>query len=373
MKKFIWAISLLLMLFTFSTSVFAFSAINQDTYVLMRSETHQGDLMITGKRAVIEGTVEGDVYVFAESVQILGTVQGDVIAFTGDTLINGTVEGNVRAFTQRLTVNGTIGRNITVGSANLFIPDQANIKGSVYAFTDTVDLFGTIEKEFNGWVHNLRITGTIGKGISALRADNIKMESSAAINGDLVYTSPQKALIEPGAKLAGQEKFTQYQPKKESGFNIPIVSLLVSLLSTLLLWLIIRYLFPTALLRIQQGMDTNIGSQLGVGALLLIGAPLFAIVLMVTLVGIPVAIALALSLGLLLYVSKIFVGCWAGMRLARQFRWRLHPLAAELIGILGIFILLQVPFLGWVFAIVIWMIFLGSLAAVVRRANEAAR
>ncbi len=371
MNRWMWLGPLLLLFcFVSGTAAYAFGAVNQDTYVLTRGETHKGDLAVNAKKAVIEGVVDGDLYVFAENVQVIGEVKGDVISFAGETDIRGKVDGNVRSFTQHLTIEGEVTRNVTAMTQNLVVAEEGTVRGSVLTFAESVDLFGKVGKEANGAVNTFRVTGQIGQGVSMLHGNHIQIDSTAVISGDLNYMSPQKADIQPGAAISGKITFTPEAPPKEhAGRSVPFLLIAMSLLSTLILWLLIRYLFPAAMQRVQQKLDTQLGAHLGVGALLLLATPVLIVILLFTVVGIPIAVTLGLSLALMLYIAKIFIGAWAGTRLIQRLRWRFHPLMAEGIGVLGLYLLLQIPFLGWLIGIGVWMAYLGSVAAVVRQVN----
>ncbi|MBO8165451.1 MAG: polymer-forming cytoskeletal protein [Brevibacillus sp.] len=342
---------------------------SQDTYRLEKGETHVGDLFVSGRNVVIEGTVEGDVYSFAKTVQISGKVTGDLITFSADTAIRGEVDGDIRAFTQRLVVDGRVSRNITAFTQHLLLAETGEVGRNILAFVDTADLFGRTGGEANGFVAEMRITGEVGRGLSMLQVGSLQIEQTAQIGGDVRYSSHHEAIIAPGAKIEGEVLYTPIEPDPDEGPSFPFLSVAMSLISTLVLWLAVRYLLPQALLGIRQELDEKIGVHVGVGALLLLSAPILTLILIVTIIGIPLAVTLVAVVGLLLFTAKIFVGTWAGHRLADYLQWPLHPLLRELIGILGLYVLTQIPYLGWLAAAAIWLVFVGAVAAAVRRAN----
>jgi len=270
-----------------------------------------------------------------------------------------------------LTIDGHVSRNVTLFAQYFDLAQPGEIGGNILAFTETVDLAGRLGKEINGAISEVRITGEIGRGSTMLHVDKLHIEPSARINGDLHYTSPHEAAIAPGAQIAGEVSFHRAQPEPEEKPSYwPLFLTTASLISTLLIWLAIRYLFPQALFAIHRTLDEKRVSTLGVGLLLLLAAPMLILVLLVTLVGIPVAVTLAAVLGILLYVAKIFVGSWAGIRLVDRLQLPISPLLAELIGVLGVSLLSGLPFVGWLLAAAIWTLFLGAAAAAVRRTNR---
>jgi cytoskeletal protein CcmA (bactofilin family) len=355
-----------------ASAVHAFGAVSSQSYVLPADAVHDGDLAVNASTVTIEGTVDGDLYVFAENVQVNGRVTGDVLSFAAATRIGGTVEGDVRAFTQNLSISGRVERNVTAGSSHIVLEQSGQVGGSLLMFTPHADLYGKVAREANGRANTLRITGEIGEGISLLHCGSLRIDAPAVIGGDLVYSSPQRAVIGSGAVLKGRELYSP--PAVNSDQNIfsyfPILLGLSSLLSTLLLWLAVRFLFPAGLSCIYSQLDRRPGQALTWGTGFVLGLPLLSLVLLVTVVGIPVAVTLLLAFLLLTWSAKVFVGSWIGIRLAERFRWRLSPLLAELLGVVALQCLLIIPFAGWLFALPVWMAFLGALAGAVRQANK---
>lgn len=352
------------------SSAFAFGTENGDVYILKQGEVHKGDLAVSANKAVIEGTVDGDLYVFSESVEVIGEVKGDVISFAANTTVSGKVDGNIRAFTQRLTVAGEVTKNVTAASQHFLVIDKGQIGGSTLLFAANVDIAGTVGKEANGFVQNMRVTGTLNQGIKRLSVERLVIDSSAVIRGDIVYSSNNKATISPEANISGKEFFTQVLEKKKSFFLFPTILLVMSVLSTIIFWLLIRYLFPVALVRIHQQMAAGLLQQAGLGLLLVLAAPIIIALLLLTIVGIPISLALGGSLILLLCIAKIFVGSWAGLQLAKRFGWRMHPMLAELVGLIIILILTNIPFLGWLLSLGVWSLFLGAMVFTVRQTNK---
>ncbi|WP_139492671.1 polymer-forming cytoskeletal protein [Brevibacillus dissolubilis] len=371
-----WLCLLFACLFTLlplGAAVHAIGTMNKETYVLTRNEVHHGDLMINARQAVIEGTVDGDLYLFAENVQVTGTVKGDIHSFTDETVIDGQVEGDVRTFSHHLRITGDVGHNVMSASTTFTLTKEGQIHGSLFTFSTATDLLGKVGREANGFADTYRITGLVGEGISLLHTDHLRLDSTAVIGGNLTYTSPERATIQQGAVIKGKELYSAPPIKpseSESPLTFPSLLLVMSFLSTLVLWLLIRYLFPSAIYQVRHKLQSGWGSSLGIGILTFLAVPILSILLLVTVIGIPIAIVLVVAMCLLMYAAKIFVGTWLGHRLADQFGWRLHPLFAELAGIIGLFLLFSIPLLGIFFHIGVGMLFLGAITGLIRDSNR---
>lgn len=367
------ALLLLFLLVSAANSCFAMGVHSRETFVLASGETHDGDLLVSGRKVIIEGTVVGDVYAFAENLLISGNITGDVITFSRNTEIRGEVDGNIRAFTDHLVIDGHVLRNLTLFAQYLTLSQSGQIDGSILTLTRTVDLEGRLGKEFNGAAEELRITGEIGRGISYLHVDRLHIEATAHINGDVHYTSPHEATIAPEANISGDITFDQVLPKPErKSLFWPLFLTFASLISALLIWLLLRYLCPSMLSAIHRTLQEKRVSKFGIGLVVLLALPMLLLVLLITVIGIPLALTLAAVTVIMLYVAKVFIGSWAGPRLAERFGWRISPLLAELLGVVAVSLLVQLPIVGWMLAAVIWALFLGAVIAAIRQVNHSA-
>jgi cytoskeletal protein CcmA (bactofilin family) len=369
-KKFCGLLAFLFLLFA-ATGAYAFGAVHQDQYLLPKGAVHHGDLAVSAEKVVIEGTIDGDLYVFSESVQVLGEVTGDVFSFSANTTILGKVDGSIRSFTQNLTISGSVSRSVTSASQHVLITEQGEIQRNVLLFAANADLHGKVDREFNGMIGNVRITGKVGRGISLLKAHVLRLDSTAVIAGDLNYASPQRAIIANGATIEGEERYTSVVPAEQEGAPVfPLWTFAASMLSTLLIWLGVRLCFPSGLQRIYQQLDQKLPAVFGLGAAILLASLIAIAVLLVTVVGIPAAVILLCTLVVFTYTAKVFVGSWLGTLLRDRFHWRLHPLLAELLGVVFLQCIVLIPFVGWLLSLPVWLVFFGAAAAAVRQTNK---
>lgn len=370
-----WFSCLLLMftlLFISSGSVVcAFSSINQETFVFAQDQVHEGDMLLNANKTIINGTIHGDLYVFAQSVQINGTVHGDVIAFAQKTDIRGKIDGNLRAFTQYATVSGSITRNITSFAQQVTITENGIVNGSILTFSETLDLAGKVDKETNGLINHMRIAGILGRGTSLLTVHHLELDATAAVNGNLNYTSPSKASIHPDAVLSGTEHFSKAEPEeKDEWVTFSLILVFMFLISTIIIWLLLRFLLGNSLNHIHSQFEVKRATTIGYGLVLFVALPIVILILFFSVIGIPIGITLLFSYLILLYVAKIFVGSWAGTRIVKHYNWPIHPIFAEFLGILALYGLLQIPFVGFILSLGVWIFFLGAIAITIRTINR---
>ncbi|MGC5326937.1 hypothetical protein [Brevibacillus sp. SYSU BS000544] len=366
-------LAVLLLFISSGSMVYALSSIDQEKYILAPDQVHEGDMVLSAHKAIIDGTINGDLYVFAESIQINGNVNGDVIAFAAETDIHGKIDGNLRAFTQYATVSGSISRNITSFAQQTSITEKGTVNGSILTFSETFDLAGEVKKEANGFVNNMLIAGKLGRGTSLLTVNHLELGSTARVDGNLEYTSPSKALIQPGAVLSGTEHFSKAEPDEEDNTKyIPLIMVLMFLLSTIIVWLLLRFLLGSTLNRIHSQFDTKQATTFGFGLVFFLSVPVAILILLFSVIGIPTGLTLLFSYLILLFVAKIFVGSWAGTRIVKHYNLPIHPIFAEFLGILALYGLLKIPFVGFLLDLGVWIFFLGAIAVTIRSINRRA-
>ena len=89
---------------------------------------------------------------------------------------------------------------------------------------------------------------------------------------------------------------------------------------------------------------------------------------MVTLVGLPIGIATALLFGLALYAAKLPIAVWIGDRLlGLAGRPGASPYAAMALGVLLLYLLFAIPYVGWLFWLAATWLGLGAMVVSGRR------
>ena len=112
--------------------------------------------------------------------------------------------------------------------------------------------------------------------------------------------------------------------------------------------------------------ETTLGALLGFGAFLIV--PIGAVVVMATGIGLPVGIIAVLLFGMAVYVAKLPIAVWAGGQLlARAGRTDPSPYAAVTVGILVLYPLFAIPWLGGLFWFVATCLGLGAMVLSGRR------
>jgi hypothetical protein len=185
-----------------------------------------------------------------------GKTVGDVVVVDGPVTVAGTVHGDVVSVTGRVTISGTV-------------------RGDVTAFDKRVVLTPT-----------------------------------ARISGDLLYRD-KRPVVPPGAVVSGEVKKKDFTKVAAPARFAAYIGLWIAFTaSSLALGLLFLWLAPGAAEAALRTARTSLGPAIGWGLGLFFGLPVAAVVLLITLVGIPLGLGLLLALlplGALCYVVSAYV------------------------------------------------------------------
>ena len=329
-------------------------------YTLPTGETRHSDLILYANFARINGTVEGDVITFAQDVEIAGHVEGDVIGFARNLRITGSVDGNVRAYSQVLTISGKVAHNVTAAGEVFELEQGGNIGWSLLFGGREADLSGSIGRSLLAAADTTNMDGYLG-GNAKLVGAHLAVGPHADTRGAIRFRGENPPEVSPGAKLASSVEFTTKRHETQYGKSSYWLHQVLLWGAAFVLGLMLLVLLPRLFDRVvRAGRET--GSLIGV--LVFFGTPILAIVLCVTLVGIPVGIITLLLWFVALYAAQIFVGEIIGEKLLGHSTSFGATLARLALGLLIIHTIELAPYVGgWVaFLVMVWGVGALSLA-----------
>ncbi|GAB6086356.1 bactofilin family protein [Alkaliphilus crotonatoxidans] len=336
----VWPIIIIVLMLT---GLFSFSVQGQPgrPVNIAGGEVVEGDYIKGANRVVNEGNIKGDFIVAAQEVTQSGTIEGDFIGAVNHALIDGEVKGNIRSIVQSIGVQGEVNKNASVLASHFTLEEEGAIDGSLYAFVNYLNIKGTVGGDIRGAAGTVIITGRI-KGDVVLRADKLYLEPNAIIEGDLIYTSSSPQEIDPSSVKG----IIEYRPadEKRLQLNKSVFLRTLFLISYLLVGLLFLRLFQGPAGRSAAFLNEKPLLALGIGLVLLVMVPVISFLLLISIIGIPIAILAMALYGILIYLAKIPVELWLGKKILRQDD---RPYLSFIIGSLLIASLRFIPYLGW--------------------------
>lgn len=325
-----------------------------ETITIGSAETIDDTLLVKGATVNVDGVVNGDLIVFAQKLSLRGTVKGSVMAFAQSMEINGTVEGNLYTFAQWLQMGGQAKHNLYAFCQNCVLNSSGSVGTDVILFGQNQDFDGTIGRDATVSGESTEVRGAIGRHLTAT-AHRIRLVAPARVGGNLTaHVQDQKDLqVDAGVTVGGKTETRAAKRRVARGNRYAqgkfyfgqALRLLAALVTGLLLFWLFPALFPA---RVESGSGVLI--RLGMGFLALVATPIAAIIVGITLIGLPVAILGLMTWVAGLYFAKVFVGALLGQALLRSPAQQLSSKAmALLVGLVLIYVGTNLPYLGgWI-------------------------
>jgi cytoskeletal protein CcmA (bactofilin family) len=360
MRKLLTSLTLFIVaFFVLSVSQVSAKVVNdKGDYNLPKGEVLNDDLIVGAQTVEIDGTVNGDVFVGAQTVKVTGVINGTLHVGANTIDLGGEITGNVYAGAQSILVNSAkIDGSLFVGSATLTADKESSIGGSLFAGAGAVSLDSSIGRN-----------AYLGAGTLTIGGDTV-------IGKDLYYGADQnkgQVSISEDATITGNTYKSEVKaPQKDvqmatNGFPViaralKLSSSIISLIGALIVGFLFLKLFGKKKFTEIAGMVTNsFWKTMGVGFLVTIAIVPGIVILLITVVGIPVAALAFLLILIYIYLAKIVVGSAFGTWITQRVNWKTSVYGAFALGLVAIYILRLIPFVGFIAGLVVLWCGLGA-------------
>jgi hypothetical protein len=336
------------------------------------------DYFGTGEIIEVSGIVNGDVYVTGGRILVDGTINGDLLAAGGTIRISGHISQNARIIGGQITIDGEIGRNLTAVAGDVELAGSSSVRGGTVIAGGNVTLAGPIGRYARIAAGSLIVSSSVNGDLEAAVGE-MNLTSNADVNGNLTYLSNRSATFDERATIAGN--LYHITPAKKyrlsSGGMVGLYEFLLfllkvlSLASTLFIGLLLIYLFPRFSDSAVENLKTMPWIALGAGTLFFLAGPVVFGMLLITLIGIPLAVIVMALYLISLYLAKIFVIYWAGSAILERPGKRVRKVWVFIAGLVLYSLLSFIPVLGGISAFLIMLIGLGALALTERQLYRA--
>jgi cytoskeletal protein CcmA (bactofilin family) len=288
----------------------AFDRRTGERVVVPAGQTVNDDVFAAGRSISVDGTVHGDVFAFGESVTVAGIVDGDLIAAGNRIVVDGQVTGSVRAASQYLELNGAVGRNVSVAGQQLDLGRGGRVAGNWLGAGEVLSIDGDVGGSLAAAVHDFNVQGRVGEG-AEVAIESISFGPGARIGGDLTYYADHEVTV-PAQAVTGRvdyhytQRAQRHDPAASPAHALRAIGNFFSLTwlaGSAIAGLLVVRLFPRLVASFLHALETRPLPSLGLGVLTLIGTIPVAVIVGITIVGIPLSLLLVAG-----YFSGLFVG-----------------------------------------------------------------
>lgn len=348
-----------------------------DQITIASGEVVEGDLYVFGRTVEIVGNVSGDVIGTVESIVVRGDVGGSLNVAGRTIQINGSVARSARVTGDELIVRGAIGGDLVSAVNSLTVTSAGSVQGDLILASGDVSLSGAVAGNITGSASKLNLGGAVAGDVS-VSADEINVTNRGRLAGDLRYASNNEVELLGQGEVAGVvERTGNLRALGGPDLFTTATSQIVRLLFGLVAGLVLVSLFPSAVARAADQIRLEFPIAVITGVIgLLIWIALAALLLLIV-VGIPVALLGTLLLIVLAWLSQVFVGMAVG-RLVLPDGWQVSSRGYNILAMaLGMVLIgavrsLPFPYISSVVAILSIVLALGAVIMTLKPDRERA-
>jgi hypothetical protein len=346
--------------------------------LLVKKGTIRGDQYLAGGTVDVHGRVQGDLYMMGLQAGLDGTVSGDVAAAGGVVHVGGVVGDDARVLGGQVTVQGFVNDGLLAGGGRIEITRNSRVGGNAILGGRQILARGDVDGDLEVAGLHVEVDGDV-RGLTRIRSDDVVIGPHARLKGGLVVRGANPPRIAEGARIEGPVELERPTPP---GLREWLVSaaraalLQVGLLLVVLAWLVLA----PGLARDAEALEwRRFGLAHGMGVAAVVGLPFAAVLLALTIVGIPVAIAIASTWTLLVLAgwssTALCLGDWLR---ARARRGATRPLLGERLLWTYLALLLlragaAIPWAGWLVTLGALLAGAGAVARAAQLAHERRR
>lgn len=366
MKRLFSLLSISALVMTFvAQSAFA-ASLQAGEYVFI-NEQKNDDVYIAAGRVEINAPIGGDLYLTAGDAVISADINEDLVVAGGRVAVIGDVAGDIRVVGGEVAIFGNVQDDVVVIGGEVNIAPDSVIGGSVITGAGLLNVSGDVMENIHGATGALTLSGNVKGNVVVTVQDRLLIDHLASIGGNLEYSS----LIEvdvPDNVVAGEIVFNQFDDREllADVTEAFVIQRALSFLGALVLMIIFILAMPNMLTGAALRTRENILKSFGIGVLTIIVGIVSSIVLMMTLVGIPLALVMLFGLGLLMIFSKIFVAAYLGSYFVKYKQPRKKISRAKLFFVMLFTLFLYylvtlIPIVGWIINLIFFSIGIGSI------------
>jgi len=329
-----------------------------------------GDVYFAAANTFLSGSVDGDALGVSGNVTVSGDVSGDLLSLGGNVHLLGSVGDDARLVGGTVQVHGSVEGDLVGAAGQMYVGPSSRIGGDIAVAGGNISLDGEVLGDAEVYGEQVVVNGTI-KGDVWISGGKVRFGETAVVEGNLSYKSKTEATFEEGSQILGTtdfEKIDYGKPDKgrESSnlwgwiFGTAVLKFLMWVVGALILTL----MFQSRIRGYAETALSGFWKEAGRGFLVLVATPIAAILLLVTVIGIPLGILAFLSYGTVLLFAKMLSGVVAGSLIFKLFKKSDSYEVSWISTIAGILILSLVgwiPVVGWIVTFLFCLAAIGAL------------
>jgi cytoskeletal protein CcmA (bactofilin family) len=304
------------------------------------SETIDDTLIVRGETVLIEGTITGDVVVVGEEVNVTGSIQGNLFTFAKIVRVSGDVGG------------------LLLGASTIDVGGDVQVGGNVAIASNSVSVGADVGRDLFTYAETVEVSGSVGGNLGA-SAQRLRLLGDAHIVGNVQFRGDEEAVFRADAvRVDGEVEILEKPEEKNRYFTVEFyLWQMAELIAAFLFGLALFWLIP-ALRGLSIGAGLDGLKSAGIGIVTLVSIPIIAVLVAITLIGLPFTFLALTSWLLGIYLATIVVGAAIGqMMMSESDSMPLTLLA----GLATVIVVVNLPVIGGIVGFIFIIVGLGML------------
>jgi hypothetical protein len=320
------------------------------------------DYVGVGGVLTLTDPVAGDAFLAGGHVNTASEVKGDLMAAGGEVSIGGGIGDDLYVAGGEVQVDAIVAGNARVAGGEISLGPATVVNGALTLSGGRVRYEGSTRGHLQASGGSVHIDGTVDSD-AEVHAEDLQIGPETRIAGKLIVHGSHSPTIPAGAQIAGgvefheadvSRHFEEHEVARDVRTVAHGVGSLLWIIGVFVAGTLFTLAFPGYSARAADWIGREPLRSLGLGFVLLVCLPVLALLLVITIVGIPLALILVMLYVLLLFLGWVTAALFLarkGLSLVRSGQpattgWRLLAL---LLAVLALWGLGQVPVLGgWV-------------------------
>lgn len=278
---------------------------------------HADNYYAAGNRIEITAPMLADVIVAGRQIDITQPVAGDILAAGWRVVMLGRADDDVRIAAGEVSVNAPVTGDLTVAGGDITIGPRTHVGGRSWISGRTVRIEGVLDRDLQVAGATVQIAGEIRKPVQII-AERLDILPSARILSTLTYRGPAEPHVSEGAIINGPityDRIPEDEARRARAW--PAVSSALFALHLFLAGLLVVIFLPQFETSLIATLRAQPGKSLLTGFVLFVTTPVAAVLLMISILGLPIGMALAAVYAIALFAGVLATAFFVGDAEAR--------------------------------------------------------
>ncbi len=278
-----------------------------------------GNIYRAGGSVRLAAPVKGDFYAAGGRVTVDQPVAGDAALAGGSVTVRAAIGDDLRAAGGDVNIQSTVGGELYASGGNITLGNAAAVADAVTLYAGNVTIEGKINGPLKVYAQKVVLNGEIVRDVE-LNAEEIELGPQAKLGAALRYPSNAQFKTAQGVTIGGaitrgeamngrpdthRDRQWHGQMMGSGSEWAGTAAGFLGLLAVSVLFLLVFTGFSR---RASHRISQTPWPALAAGLAVLLGTPMLAMLLLITLIGIPLGIAL-----MMLFPLMLLIGCIVGV------------------------------------------------------------